>query len=165
MKALHASICLLVGILAAGCATTFEPLPAAGGNATPDPDLGARIARAALDVVGTPYRYGGNTTEGFDCSGLVQFVHASVGIDLPRTSTAQFRAGPGTDTLSAGDVVFFRIGGKVAHAGIYVGDGRFVHAPASGKQVSVSRTDNPYFEPRFAGARRFHQAAVLQLRD
>ena len=160
MKALHAMIWLLACALVAGCATTrHESMSASGGliiATRSGTDLGARIARAALDVVGTPYRYGGNTTDGFDCSGLVQYVHASVGIDVPRTSTAQFRSGPGTDALALGDVVFFRIGGKVSHTGIYVGDGRFVHAPSNGKQVSVSRTDNPYFKPRFVGARRFH---------
>ena len=157
MKALPALICLLAGMVAGGCATT-PTSPGAANTFAPktDPDTGARIARAALDVVGTPYRYGGNTTEGFDCSGLVQYVHASVGIDVPRTSTAQFHSGPSPDDLDIGDVVFFRIGGKVSHAGIYIGDGQFVHAPASGRQVSVSRTDNPYFEPRFVGVRRFH---------
>ena len=157
MKALHAVSWLLAGVLAGGCATTqYESASEYSGSLISDTDLGARIARAALDVVGTPYRYGGNTTEGFDCSGLVQYVHASVGIDVPRTSTAQYRHAPSPPELRVGDVVFFRVGGKVSHAGIYVGDGRFVHAPSSGKQVSVSRTDNPYFKPRFVGARRFH---------
>lgn len=150
-----ALFCLLAGMAAGGCATT-PPVSGWANDHAADTGIGARIARAALDVVGTPYRYGGNTTDGFDCSGLVQYVHARVGIDVPRTSTAQFQSGPRPGELEIGDVVYFRIGGKVGHAGIYIGGGRFVHAPSSGSQVSVSRTDNPYFEPRFAGVRRFH---------
>ncbi len=139
----------------AGCATQ----PGSRPDTTPaDSGKGELIARAALDLLGTPYRYGGNSPGGFDCSGLVQYAHAQAGITLPRTTRTQFALTrfdpPG---LQVGDVLFFRIDGRISHNGIYLGDGRFVHAPSSGKKVSISRTDNPYFRDRLAGVRRFHR--------
>ncbi|MBT8137143.1 MAG: C40 family peptidase [Gammaproteobacteria bacterium] len=132
----------------AGCATRLESPPAT--------TLGASIARTALDMLGTPYRYGGSDPDGFDCSGLVQYAHASHGISLPRTTALQYRhVRQEPPNLQPGDVLFFRISGRVSHSGIYLGHGRFVHAPSSGKQVSVTRTDNPYFRDRLAGVRRF----------
>lgn len=139
----------------AACATQA---PQRGSHTRPEAQqAGELIARAALNVLGTPYRYGGNEPGGFDCSGLVQYAHARAGIALPRTTKGQYSADrsdpPG---LRIGDVLFFRIKGRVAHNGIYIGDGRFVHAPSTGKAVSITRTDNPYFRNRLAGVRRFH---------
>lgn len=155
MEKVRALLCLLVLGACGGCA--FAPV-ADYRVAAPeqvDGSTGDRIARVALDLVGTPYRYGGNTPDGLDCSGLVQYVHKQVGIVVPRTSKAQYQAGQQSPHLQAGDVLFFRISDKVGHSGVYIGNGRFVHAPSSGKQVSVARTDSPYFGPRLVGARRY----------
>ncbi|NND59691.1 MAG: NlpC/P60 family protein [Gammaproteobacteria bacterium] len=153
---LRAILFVIASLLGSGCATAPDESPTHSGDARVRISTGDRIARTALDLVGTPYRYGGTTRDGFDCSGLVQYVHDHVGIAVPRTSRAQFQGGVPVDELVTGDILFFRIGGKVSHSGIYIGNGRFVHAPSSGKQVSVAQTDNPYFSKRLIGARRFH---------
>lgn len=117
------------------------------------------VLRRALALLGTPYRWGGTSPEnGFDCSGLVDYVfHAALGIDLPRVSREQAKAGTAvTDRshLSAGDLVFFGRRGRVDHVGIYVGEGKFVHAPRTGKDVRVSTMDSGYWDSKFLEARR-----------
>ena len=88
--------------------------------------------------------------EGFDCSGLVHYAYRVLGFDLPRTAATQQGA---TRPVPAGkeavgDLLFFRIGTRVSHVGIYYGDGQFVHAPSSGKAVMRSRLDDPYWRTR-----------------
>lgn len=119
----------------------------------------ADFALQALSHLGVPYRFGGNDPKaGFDCSGLVRFAARSVlGIDLPRTSDAMARVGSAVarDALEVGDLVFFNTrGGANSHVGIYVGDGRFVHAPSRRGQVRVEEVDAAYWRARFNGARR-----------
>ena len=125
---------------------------------------GAVIAREARNQIGTPYRYGGNDPRrGFDCSGLVTFVHAQEGISVPRTAAAQYAAARKVDRddLQAGDLVFFRLvpgSREVSHVGVYTGQGRFVHAPQSGRNVVEASLDEPFFRERFAGSGRFYEA-------
>jgi murein DD-endopeptidase len=121
------------------------------------PDLGAHAAQHALEVVGTPYIWGGNAPGGFDCSGLVQYSYALAGLELPRVTVKQRTASRAVPRkqLRPGDLLFFHIDGKrYSHIGIYIGDGKFVHAPRTGKFVSTASLDNPYWKRNFGGARR-----------
>lgn len=117
------------------------------------------VLMRALGLVGTPYRYGGNTPEsGFDCSGLVTYVyHDVLALNLPRTSRELAAVqGPriSPDQLATGDLVFFGNRGNVFHVGIYVGEGRFVHAPTTGGTVRLDNLEGPYWREHYTGAKR-----------
>jgi len=117
------------------------------------------ISIAAVGLVGVPYRYGGNNPKaGFDCSGLIGYVYyKAASIKLPRTIDAMSNKGKSIDNQppAPGDLVFFNTtGDKYSHAGIYVGQGRFVHAPSSGGTVRLDQIETPYWASRFTEARR-----------
>ena len=118
--------------------------------------LGEQAAVVALRQVGVPYRYGGSTTTGFDCSGLVQYAYANVGKRIPRTTGAQWQALSPVDDrrIRVGDLLFFKIEGKVSHVGLYLGERRFVHAPSSGRHVSVENLDSDFYQRAFVRAAR-----------
>ena len=124
-----------------------------------DRDMGAIAARTAERFVGIPYRWGGeNVVEGMDCSGFVRAVYNLCGLSIPRTSHDQFKAGESVskEELQDGDLVFFGSSEDlINHVGIYVGNGRFVHAPRRGEEIRVTSVDESYFEKRFVGARRY----------
>ena len=118
--------------------------------------VGAQAAAVALEQVGVPYRYGGNSASGFDCSGLVQYSYARVGMSVPRTTGQQWSAVRTVERseLRAGDLLFFSIEGKMSHVGMYVGRNEFVHAPSSGRTVTTARLDSPYYAKAFLRAGR-----------
>lgn len=118
--------------------------------------VGDRAAAIAVNQVGAPYRYGGSNPNGFDCSGLVQYSYARAGVSLPRTTRALWNYAPpvARDRMRAGDLLFFSISGKMSHVGLYLGDGRFVHAPSSGKVVSVENLRSDYYSKAFLRAGR-----------
>lgn len=140
-----------------------EPELRTGGEKPPKPrpagDMGAIAARTAERFVGIPYRWGGDTVvEGMDCSGFVRAVYNLCGVNIPRTSREQFRVGEnvGKDDLMDGDLVFFGASAdQINHVGIYVGSGRFVHAPKRGDDIKISSMDEAYFTKKFVGARRY----------
>lgn len=119
-------------------------------------DVGSRVAGIALQQVGTPYRYGGKSPRGFDCSGLVHYSYAVAGKPVPRTTSAQYaRLAPVSgNAMRPGDILFFRIEGKMSHVGLYVGGGRFVHAPSSGRTVTVESLASDFYSNAFIRAGR-----------
>ena len=136
--------------------------PATAEAPAPSPADGAGdLVIAALNFLDVRYHRGGNSaSEGFDCSGFTRHVVSSVlGITLPRRSAEQAQQAGlppvSRQSLKPGDLVFFNtLKRAFSHVGIYIGDGRFVHAPRSGQQVRVERMDTPYWAKRFDGARR-----------
>lgn len=126
--------------------------------AVPDSAPGRALLALAEQQLGAPYRFGGASPDGFDCSGLVRWIHARAGITVPRTAAGQqleARAVAARELLP-GDLVFFRVSGReVDHVGVYAGDGRFVHAPRRGRTVGYDRLDDAWWSSRQAGAGRF----------
>lgn len=158
----------LLLLLLSACASAPEPKQGGGSSQHEDySDASPKHKAAANDVlfqaiglVGTPYRYGGNSPEaGFDCSGLINYVFLhSAGLKLPR-STAELidikAPKIDKDRLYPGDLVYFNtLGGRVSHIGIYVGERRFVHSPSSGGTVRMDNIDTPYWQKHFVEAKR-----------
>jgi cell wall-associated NlpC family hydrolase len=144
-------------------------LPAVATNAAPpvfSPASSAtrmQVVDAAIAAMGTPYRWGGSDGNGFDCSGLIHFAYAGVGVDLPRRSVDQARSGRAVpqhvDALAPGDILAFAAaaGGPVTHVGLYVGDGQFIHSASGGVQRSRLALDDAagrWWLERWVGARR-----------
>ena len=126
------------------------------GKEEPIGDAGGKITATALKMVGVPYKWGGITTKGFDCSGLVWYVFDKNKITLPRTADVQYKKGKTVTigNLQKGDLVFFTTYEPGAsHVGIYLEKGKFIHASSS-KGVMVSNLADSYWKPRYLGARR-----------
>ncbi len=123
-------------------------------------NLQVKLVRTAHQFIGTPYRWGGVSAKtGFDCSGLTMTVFRLNGLHLPRSARSQFRAGRAVSkrALRQGDLVFFDTArrSRVSHVGIYIGGGRFVHAPGRGKDIRTADLNSSYFKRRYVGARRY----------
>jgi cell wall-associated NlpC family hydrolase len=170
-------VALAMTLLLAGCAGAPPPRPHKRVAALPAVERNPRamaLEQAMGDFYGAPYRYGGTTPAGVDCSGLVQALYHKAGIRLPRTVAQQFRGGKpvSRDNLRFGDVVFFSrycqtrgrdvvIAGflypgytnEVCHDGIYLGNGRFIHASPRG--VFISRLEAQVWRQSYRGARRY----------
>jgi len=131
-------------------------LPSRGTSRTSS--LGARVVEIAKQYLGSPYSYGGSSPNGFDCSGFTQYVYKQVGIDLPRSSSGQADIGKkvSKDNLQPGDIVIFsdtyRSG--PSHTGIYLGNGKFIHASTSTKGVIISDLNSDYYKNHFSYGRR-----------
>jgi cell wall-associated NlpC family hydrolase len=137
-----------------------ENYPSAEPPGSDKKALRDKIVGSAKRYLGVPYRWGGSSPEsGFDCSGLTMAVYQLNGLNLPRSSSAQWRAGSQVDRsqLSKADLVFFATSGgsRISHVGIYVGDGRFIHAPGRGKKICITSFSNLYFKDHFLGARTY----------
>ena len=140
---------LLIGLAAGGCALLPAREPVYSNTA-------ARAAEQAVQMVGKPYRYGGDTpAKGFDCSGLVQYSYARAGVKVPRSTEQQrqdTRPVPPRN-IKKGDLLFFdQQGKKFSHVAIYLGDDWFVHAPAGGKTVRKDRLTDPFWREHFVDA-------------
>lgn len=125
-----------------------------------DPVLRKAIVSTAESFIGLPYRWGGASPDrGFDCSGLAVAVYRLNGLNLPRSSMEQYRAGSPVEfaQMIEGDLVFFSTSGKkrVSHVGVYIGNGRFIHAPGRGKIIRQDSLSAPYFATRYVGSRSY----------
>lgn len=117
------------------------------------------IIQTAVTAVGTPYRWGGLSPKGFDCSGLVVYAYKKIGIHVPRTAKAQFKkcTSVARQNIKPADLVFFSVPRRrgVVHVGIYIGKGQFIHAPGRGRRVKRASLNNIYFKQHFIKAGNF----------
>lgn len=159
VRLLAAASILLLAACASIAPVPTRLAPAAPTTHAPASAVANDVLIRAIGLVGTPYRYGGNTPQsGFDCSGLVDYVfRTQAGMALPRTSReiASLDA-PRVkrDDLQAGDLLFFGRRHRVNHVAIYVGNGRFVNAPDTGGTVRLDRLDGYYWRDHFMFAKR-----------
>lgn len=142
----------------ASLSAQIEMLRQAAKAQASETSLVKSVLQRAFSLIGTPYRYGGSSPEaGFDCSGLVGYVFRTIGIDLPRVSRSMASEGikiATRDALAEGDLVFFGRRGHIDHVGIYVGDGKFLHAPSTGRDVTISSLTTGYWAQKYLEARR-----------
>ncbi|MDH3274365.1 MAG: C40 family peptidase [Gammaproteobacteria bacterium] len=158
----HLALIVVIAVAAAACSSQPSVTPAAKADRrvvvqprTAIP-IGERAAAVALGQLGAPYRYGGSSPTGFDCSGLVHYAYSSVGMSVPRTTAGLWSdlAPIDNGSLRIGDLLFFSIAGKMSHVGMYLGSRKFVHAPSSGRHVSVESLDSEYYRRAFIRAGR-----------
>ena len=166
MADLRIGALVLAAVVATGCASSGavpKPFPGASvpGGGIAEPSLvnapGTLALATALELRGVPYRNGGSDPNGFDCSGLVQWVFAQNGRALPREVREQYRVGREVDAdeVRPGDLLFFDTGTRPAsHVGIAIDGESFVHAPSSNGVVRIERYTSTYWSRRFVGARR-----------
>jgi cell wall-associated NlpC family hydrolase len=162
---IRAPLFALAVALTATCATPGTAAPGDGKHPTPvvtserTPDLptptkAEQAVRFALDAVGIPYRWGGESpSSGFDCSGLVRWAYGRAGVDLPHSSYALYGEGRRVreEDIEPGDILFFE---GLGHVGLYLGNGRMVHAPQTGRDVEIVRLASTNYGARLIAARR-----------
>ena len=171
-RVLLAALLMALAFLA-GCGSTQplkdQPQPTTRDSTAADVpkrrDRAASAVTAALAQVGVPYRYGGMDRNGFDCSGLVYYAYREAGLQLARTTAGLWETLQPVpkNALRSGDVLFFNIEGKVRHVGIYIGNGRFVHAPSSGRSVQIENLNSGFYRQALVRAGR-DQRSVRQTR-
>lgn len=119
-------------------------------------NLADKMIATAKQYMGTPYVWGGTSPSGFDCSGFLHYVFLQNGVTIPRTVATIYEKGTHVESPSRGDLVFFETYKEgPSHAGIYLGNGQFIHASSS-KGVTISSMDNPYWSPRYLGAKSYY---------
>jgi cell wall-associated NlpC family hydrolase len=161
MKAAEAAAQRRLAAAAQARLATAQPPSAVGvgvsvstpeGSTVAPPNVHGGVVGIAMQYLGVPYVWGGSSPRGFDCSGLVSYVFAQIGVSLPHSSYAQFGMGTAVSIsqLQPGDLVFFT---GASHVGIYIGGGQFIHAPHTGDVVKISSLSG-YYSSNFAGGRR-----------
>jgi cell wall-associated NlpC family hydrolase len=158
-------IAAISGACASGGRARPSPFPTPGRHpaTTPigGPASGSAIVQLAVSFVGTPYRTGGSTPAGFDCSGLVEYVFARNGVAMPRTVAEQYGVGRSVrrGNLEPGDLVFFHtVSRGASHVGIWLGGDEFVHAPSGRGEVRIEHLSARYWASRYVGARRIGES-------
>lgn len=149
----------LAACLLSGCgAKTITGLVWREPEAAGPVGSGSAVARSALSQVGKPYRYGGSTPRGFDCSGLIWWAYRQNGVTVPRVTTDQAKAGKAVkaSAMQPGDVLVFksRSSSRGLHTALYAGNGTFVHSPSSGSRVRTDKIANSYWSKRLIRVRR-----------
>jgi len=136
-----------------GCASQAPSTSSSTAKPAKSADQAVSVA---LQQLGVPYRYGGSTPSGFDCSGLVYYSYSRAGIDLPRTTGALWSnmRPVSKGEVQVGDILFFRIAGKMSHVGMYIGNEQFVHAPSSGKVVTIASLRSDFYSDALIRAGR-----------
>lgn len=155
MRRLWMAISLTMMAALAGCASSPE-IPAQATIRASN-EVASKAVDYAREMLGKPYRYAGDTPAGFDCSGLVKYSYGRAGISLPRDTQAQHRMSVLVSMrgLREGDLLFFdQEGKKKSHVGMYLGNGRFIHAPSSGGKVRTDSMNAEYWKKHFVEARR-----------
>lgn len=119
----------------------------------PPSGRGGDVVAIAMQYLGVPYVWGGASPSGFDCSGLITYVYAQIGISLPHYTVSQYQLGISVsrDQLQPGDIVFFN---GLGHNGMYIGGGQFIHAPHTGDVVKISNLSDSWYAATWVGARR-----------
>jgi cell wall-associated NlpC family hydrolase len=121
------------------------------------------LIEIAEGLRGKPYRYGGGTPKGFDCSGFVHYAYSKAGLSIPRTTGEQYRIAQRLSISEArpGDLLFFRINSrKLKHVGLYMGNRRFIHASTSKRRIAEASLDDPYWDKRLLGVGRIHDVQL-----
>jgi len=133
--------------------STSEFAPSEAASVSAPPSRYGGVVGIAMQYLGVPYVWGGASPAGFDCSGLIMYVYAQVGVSLPHHAASQYAMGVpvSRDALQPGDLVFFN---GLGHAGIYIGGGQFVHAPHTGDVVKISSLSDSWYASTWVGARR-----------
>ena len=154
LSALHRTLGLVIVLAGSlwltGCATSPPPLSSDQTGAR------QRVLTVAQRLIGTPYRLGGESPGGMDCSGLVQYAYRQAGIRLPRTTGEQLRAGQARRQVLPGDLLFFHGGnGTVSHVGIYAGQGEMIHASSGAGRVLKTRLNQKYWQRHLLGGATF----------
>lgn len=165
MFRLCAGLLVLAALQLGGCGgLPVQPTDSTSPDSGPTvPPVQAEITRHARTMIGKPYRYGGTTPQGFDCSGLVYFSYRQAGVPVPRTTQEQFKLSRrvGRTELEPGDLVFFRLNKPhISHVGLYLGNDEFIHAPSTGKHVTLSTLNDPYWRSRLV-----HSGRILAPQD
>jgi cell wall-associated NlpC family hydrolase len=158
-KAAFGLLLFLLSLDLSGCAARRPPDFSSLGRAEPPATpVQEKVLNTARSLLGTPYLYGGTTPKGFDCTGYINYVYRhSVGMGLPRQSHDLARAGRAVapEELRPADIVYFKIERqKPLHMGIYLGRGKFIHAPSTNGKVNVQSLTVDYWRDRYLGARR-----------
>lgn len=140
---------IIAALSVASILATFAPTM---GEAATYHKKAISVAKSKL---GVPYQWGGMSTNGFDCSGLIKYSYGKAGKSLPRTSAEMYKKGTRVSSLQPGDLMFFapNKASRPTHASIYIGNGQMIQS-ASSKGVSIANTNNTYWKPKYIGAKR-----------